>query len=178
MKQILFVLIGFVLGIFGTILFFSSQGTFTDAIRLLGIFVSATVLIFITTLLNKNQNNSNLLKNHFISEVNNQRENYLVFMKKLQDRQLTKQEVTSGFKTFSEDFNQLEVFLNQEFSISSPVQKQNRDIHLLTCDNLPFDSLKPTDSFALSNELHIQLEKKLKDFKYLLINLILRINKK
>ena len=166
-------IIGCCVGIVFTLFFFMFKfNNWADNINIFGIIVNSFVLIFIVTIYNKNISNSRALKDFYIIEIKENRDLYLKFLDDIQSNSIKKQELTTNFKKFSENFSQLKIFVKSNFNFESSIQDCNRNIHFTLSDNAYFDVLKHDQVFEIRHIDKRKFEKNLKEFKFVIFNLI------
>lgn len=170
------ILLGVIIGIGISLITYFLFSETSDKIRILGFLVNAAVLIYISTQLASNQANSKSLKEYYTTEIKEKRLAYLDFIASISKGDLTKQEITSKFSSFSQDFLQLKTFISQKLNFESHIQEKNRQIHISLCDNNEFDILKQDEKYEPNRAKISELESELKEFKYILFNLISNIH--
>ena len=114
-------------------------------IQILVVVLNGTILIIIATIFNKSQNNSKALKEFFISKLTKIEKEYTVFHELLLDGNLTKDQITQSYKSYTMKIDQFNHFLHKNYSLKCEVQSLNRECHFITSDSEQLDMLKPKD---------------------------------
>ena len=172
----IYLVVGISGGIIFTLIYFSIEFGTSDKVLIFNTVINAGVLLFVSTFLAKHQHNSKSLKEHFVGQIKEYKNEYVLFVSNIFSGELSKKQINSSFKKFSEDFNNSQLFIKKVFEYETFIQVKNRKIHFLLCNNDKFDMLKPDENLVITPEKRSKVAKELKEFKHLLENLMVEIH--
>ncbi len=179
-------LIGIVIGFGISLVFFLFFSDKDNSIRIIAALINGLVLILIAGYFNRSENSAVSLKNYFLSELAEFRNEYFDFTARVESGSLNKREIKTENKKLSMSAQQLLHVLKREFNINSEIITPISSIlniisgydPLITGDRIAyFDNIDEDSLVNLSRQQEYLLAIKQKDLRLLLKNLAININK-
>ena len=88
-------------------------------IEIVSIIINGVLAFWIAKTLQNSSNNKRVLKDHFIKEVINLRDNYDIFSKHILSNRITPREINSNFKSLNIQATSILSFLNKKYNINT-----------------------------------------------------------
>jgi hypothetical protein len=150
----------------------------SDWVQIFGILVNAGLAVWIVCTIQNKQTNKRILKDHFISEIKEIRNDYRIFLNSLYSNHLSSATVLPWFKLMSIKIEDLMALTGTRYSIDKKILSpyQNDLIKLIT-DNEDFISqFKNGKEIVFSEKSKAQFIKFQQDNAHLFNEMIIKIN--
>jgi hypothetical protein len=156
---------------------FNSLST-SDVINLAGIVVNIIIGAAIVFIIQKRLSDDRGVKDYFIKEVCDIKDEYSKFINKLFNSGVTTKHTLEWFKSISTRISQLEHFMEYELQIDSPsILILNRELHQIVTSSTEFNNSFKKTSYSPSNASKNKISDAYKNLKFSFVRAIVIINK-
>ena len=149
-----------------------------NCISILGIIINASVAIWIVKTIQNRFTNSRILKDHFIEEIKEIRDEYKLFLNNLYSSKTKAQTAISWFKLMNIKVSNTMEFINKSYKINKDIlNPYQNDLRELVTNNDDFNNnYKSTSGIHFSEESRMHLIQFQQKNYHLFTEIIIRIN--
>lgn len=149
----------------------------SDVIAILDIIITIVIAVWIGVFIQRNFTTVRAVKEYFISENQEIRNNYNTFLDGLYTGNAKANQVQEWFKIMTMRIDIYEDFLKKEFSVHPKMSKHHTRIKILITGSDELNENYKSDSFTLLTPTKMDLHKIHKDFTIAQTKLVVEINK-
>lgn len=150
----------------------------SHVIDIIGIFTNIILGAVIVWMIQKKLSDDRGVKDYFISEVREIRDDYKHFVNKMLQKQINSKFAVEWFKNMSIKIGQLEYFLKYKLEIDdATITMNNRKIHKIVTDSTEFNNGFSKNAFGLMPRTNSEMMEAFKELKFAFIEIIVKVNR-